>query len=533
MKPPRPRTALRKLLCVLLALTALPAAALATSSYTIIPTGLSVAMVVPPDMELYPLRVMHRDAISILDLVYDSLVIINDDMQPEPSLATSWETLSDGRTWKFTIRENVFFHDGRELTAYDVKATMDAIKATADAFEQPNQKGMYSELPSILTRWEAEDERTLRVQTNRPYYGILYAMTFPVLQAQSAFEANPPGTGPYCVDYYVPGQALWLRGNENWWFGPPPYVSEIACQWYPSESAALTAFESEKVDILMTRSTDAVRYRGTVSSRANSYTYSTRQLECLMINNAVPKLRRDVRMRQAIAYAVNIPYLKANVYQGMVLESGTLQRPGTWLYNENVGDAYPAYNPDKARALLDEMGWSQFNSEGYRTRQTENGLDELILRMFYYDEAGNSLRKEAAGRIADMLREVGIRVRPPTHYDFEGGSAKLKVGDYDLFLCSIFFDTTPDPTFLLSSSSNINYSRYNSSDMGNTLKEFRKAIEPEDFQNQWFEIQRQMAEDMPFLPLYWREGMMLTRYPFSSIRDIREYELLRSIERYK
>lgn len=498
---------------------------------------MSVAMFVPADMELYPLRVMDRDAVSIFDLVYDSLIVIDDDMRPEPSLATSWEVLSDGKTWLFSIRENVYFHDGRELTAYDVGATINAIRDTADAAKANNEKGLYALLSNVVTAWsvDADNDHTLRVTTSRPYYGLLYAMTFPVLQAQSAFEANPPGTGPYRVDYYKPGDTLWLRGNENWWGGPPPYVSELVCKWYGSDSAALAAFEAENVDIMMTRSTDAVRYRGTVSNRASSYTYSTRQLECLMTHLAIPLLgnkEKGLQMRQAIAHAINIPYLKANVYQGMVLESGTLQRPGSWLYNERAGSGFPAYKPDESRALLDALGWTNFNENGFRIRQTESGLQELSLRLSYYDEAGNSMRKEVANQVKAMLGEVGINVRIIPYGKFEEAAAKLNVGDYDLFLCAINFDVLPDPTFLLSSV-NTNYARYNSSEMSKILQALRKATDAADFQYQWFEVQRLMAEDLPFLPLYWREGIMLTRYPFSSTRDIREFELLRSIEAYK
>lgn len=521
-----------------------------------VPTYMRVGMVIPETETLHPLTAMNRDLVSVLDLVYESLVELNDDQEPVPSLAESWEVQNGGKTWIFHIRDGVYFHDGRKLTAYDVKASMDVIKQLAQSGNADNEKGLYwlmvgnDTISGVLTSWEAEDELTLRVQTSRPYYGVLYAMTFPIVQAQSAYDENPPGTGPYRVDYYTPGETLALTANLNWW-GQTPYVSSIDAICYQTDEAALQAFEDEEIDILATRSTTAVRYRGVVSNRINSYDYGTRQLECLMINNGVSRLS-DQRMRRAIMSAINKSRLVTSVYQGIVTTTDTLQVPGTWLYNdpERLSDGYRyGYDPDRANALLDELGWDEYDDKGYRCRMTDSGKQTLTFRLNYYNESGNTLRKEAALEIQTMLKAVGIKTTVSA-YSFENGQAKLKSGDYDLFLCAFNFDVTPDPTFCLLSNGYGNYARYRSNEMGSLLSALRKApslqldeegnettpiltLLKNKFQEDWYAIQEQMAEDGPFMPLYWRNGVVLTRYPYSSVRDIREYELLNSIESYR
>lgn len=526
------------------------------SSTSAVPTYMRVGMVIPETETLHPLTVMNRDLVSVLDLVYESLVELNDDQEPVPSLAESWEVQNNGKTWIFHIRDGVYFHDGRKLTAYDVKASMDVIKQLAQSGNADNEKGLYwlmvgnDTISGVLTSWEAEDELTLRVQTSRPYYGVLYAMTFPVVQAQSAYDENPPGTGPYRVDYYTPGEKLALTANLNWW-GQTPYISSIDAICYQTDEAALQAFEDEEIDILATRSTSAVRYRGVVSNRINSYDYGTRQLECLMINNGVTKLS-DVRMRRAIMSAINKSRLVTSVYQGIVTTTDTLQTPGIWLYKdpERLSDNYRyGYDPDRANALLDELGWDEYDDKGYRCKMTDSGKQTLTFRLNYYNESGNTLRKEAALEIQTMLKAVGIKTTVSA-YSFENGQAKLKSGDYDLFLCAFNFDVTPDPTFCLLSNGYGNYARYRSNDMSSLLSTLRKApslqldedgnettpiltLLKNKFQEDWYAIQDQMAEDGPFMPLYWRNGVVLTRYPYSSVRDIREYELLNSIESYR
>ena len=105
------------LLCALLALV--PAAGLAA------PTSLTCAIVAKDDLDLRPLEINQRDVVSVLDLVYESLFQMDDNYQPQPELAYSYEFTNEGRKLKVQLRENVTFHNGRTLTSEDVVATLD------------------------------------------------------------------------------------------------------------------------------------------------------------------------------------------------------------------------------------------------------------------------------------------------------------------------------------------------------------------------------------------------------------------------
>lgn len=529
------RRGIAALLACLLLLTPVLALGSSTSS---VPTIQRVAMVISPDMPLHPLRILDRDAVSLLGLVYESLVELDDNRKPAPKLAT-WST-DDGKIWTFTIKQNVIFHDGRELTAYDVAATMDYIKALAENDSlAANEKGLYYLLPTYCSRWEATDTYTLQVHTKDPSYGLLYAMTFPVLQAQSISLDNPPGTGPYRVDYYVPGAELSLVGNSNW-RERPPHVSEVLGKWYASDDDALRAFESEQVDIVMTRSPASVRYRGTLSSRINSYEYATRQIEVLLFDLASNKIK-DSLMREAICCAIDKSRLIQNVYQNIVTDTRSLLRPGSWLYNDPFDRSSTeekkrfAYNPERSKQLLGELGWTLIDEEkGFRYKKNnETGAKtNLTIRIGYYNEAGNTLRRDAAREIANMLTNVGFDVSVNKFDTIADAQKKLSVQDYDIFLCAYNFDVVPDPTFLLATG-DTNYTRYSSKEMNELLKRLHTAYDSQDYYDVWSEIQMKMWLDMPMFPLYYRNGVVLSRYAYSSIRDIREYELLNSLERYQ
>lgn len=520
------RVAYRSFLYVLIACFMLIPAASASRA----PTSIRIAMIVSKDMELYPLQLLERDAVSILDLVYESVIELDDDREPVPSLAEKIDALADGASYIITLRENVFFHDGTQMTAYDVVATMNAIRDIAQNDSIPqSQKGLYYTMPSIIASWQATDTFTLRIQAKSPNYAALNAMTFPVLQAQSLYTANPPGTGPYRVDYYAPGEQLWLSGNQDWW-QQPPNVREIIAIWYDTIDVALAAFEAEQVDIVMTRSPTATRYRGTLSSRTNSYSFSTRQLECLLMMNA--RGLNDPEMRKAIAYAINKDRLMINVYQNVVTGTDTIQSRSSYLYS--APDQPYSYSPEKASAILDSLGWNEYDKDGrYRIKRNENGDEQTLkFNLNYYDEPGNGLRKDAANEIAIMLRSVGFRI-VLSALSFEDAQSNLKNRNYDLFLCAYNLDVVLDPNYLLIDRAGGNYVNYKSEEMTSLTKELQKASDRDDYIYLWGEIQKQFHKELPFLPLYYRDGVILTRYTYSNVRDIREYELLKGIAQYR
>jgi peptide/nickel transport system substrate-binding protein len=489
-------------------------------------------MVCAADMRLLPLEIVDRSPQSLLGLVYESLVYLDDERNPQPLLAEKWEAVG-GSIWEFTLRSGIMFHDGSELTAQDVVATLNAISALAQ-----QGIGLYQQTVSMLADWEAKSTYVVRVKARTPSFATLYSMTFPVLPEGSTTVECPPGTGPYSIDYYQPGSQLLLSVSGTWWQRAPS-VRLITGRWYKTDADALAAFQIEAVNVLATRSQQATRYRGIIGSTVTSMQYSTRQLELLLFNNSASKLK-DVEMRRAISHAIDRGRLASSVYQNVVTATDTLAMPGSSLYNSNAPAYY--YNPDYANRLLDALGYSKRNGEGFRTN--EDGTVTLSLRLFYYDEEGSTLRHDAAFLIDNMLAQVGIDV-VITYYQFENGKAKLEIGDYDMFLCGINFGMVPDPTFLLARNSETNYTRYRGESVNSgeddeqlsqssqpsikdLLQQLSNASTQEAFQAVWMDIQDRMGTDQPMLPLYWRGGMLLMRGVYLSARDIREYETLRT-----
>ncbi len=473
-----------------------------------------------------PLLPVERDMLSVYNLVYESLIWIDDEYNPQGKLAQSWETSSNGKTWTFYLRPAVTFSDGTPLTAGDVVASAQYILDRAND-ESTTDSGFYANLKYFISSISAPDDSTVVVKTSkRPCFGLLYAMTFPVVPASLVDADNPPGTGPYQFNTFIAGDYAWLQANPNWWQAQPQ-VQEIMFSFQETQKAVMENYEYNRVDAVFSRSIASAQYKSGTSSL--SIGFRTNQLECLLMNNSASELTREVRM--AIRSVVDVSKIVSNVYSGLVTPTNLPFFPGTWMYNDSLSSYFQLSLQD-ARRLLEDAGWGDSDEDGVLDKLNSEGkLVRLHLRFYVYEEPENDVRVEAANQIADMLSQVGIdsTVEAMTLPNLR---ERLSAGSYDLALVSFAMDPVPDPGFMLMRGNSGNYTRYRNEEITNLFEELRTKTTQSEYQSLLWQIQSRFAEDCPFLCLYWRTGNILSRYMFTTARDVREYELLRGIESF-
>ena len=475
---------------------------------------------------LRPLDPQERDMMSIYDLLYDSLVTIDDNYLPQPGLAESWEESGSGKTWTFHLRENVTFSDGTPLTANDVVATAQYILRRAQD-ENSADKGFYANLNYFVSSITAKDDYTVVVKAARKYWGLLYAMTFPILPADYVESDNPPGTGAYVVSTFEPANYLWLQANTNWW-QTQPQVKEIMVVCHNTPGDVIESYEYARVDACFTRSISAAQYKSGTTSLALDY--RTNQLEVLLMNQSATPLN-SINVRKAIRYAIDVDKIASTIYMGMVERTDTPAIPGTWMYNDTL-DAYFTTDLDAARALLAEDGWEDSNEDGYLDKVNDKGeLETLSLTLRVYEEPDNNVRVEVAESIATSLAAIGINCTTST-VTFANMQSRLTAGSYQLALAAYAMDPCPDWGFMLMSGNTGNYTRYRSTEMTDLCKELRTMTDQASYTNTLYKIQTKFAEDCPFICLYYRSGSVLTRKMYTTVRDVREYELLRGIDTF-
>ena len=472
-----------------------------------------------------PFEPVERDMLSVYDLVYESLVVIDENYMPQPYLAERWEESSGGKYWTFYLRRDVKFTNGEPLTAQDVVASARYILDKAND-ENITDHGFYSNLKYFVSNISAKDDYTVTVKTSRPYFGLLYAMTFPVVPADCVADDNPPGSGPYMILEFHPGESMWMSVNKGWW-KTGPQVQEIDFLLHETARQVIESYEFGRVNAVFTRSIAGAQYKTGTSSV--SMNYRTNQLECLLMNNSSYELTENGR--KAIRCVIDKSRLIATAYSGMARETEFPFYPGTWMYNSSY-DGLWKKDVEKAKQLLAEDGWEDSDENGILDRINSKGKQvNLSLRLYYYEEPDNDVRAVAVNMISDALQEIGIecRIDAMTLPNLE---AKLKAGSYDLALVSYAMDVCPDPGFILMKGNTGNYVRYKSEKMDNLCKSLRTQVSQEGFRQKLMDIQALFYEDCPFLCLYWRTGTVVSRYMYTTNRDVREYQLLRGIQSF-
>ena len=510
-----------KALAAALCLCLLPLHGLATA----MDEHLDLGVISAKTVSLNPLTAEEREFQSLTALMYEGLFSLNDDYQYEYCIAKNCEPLEGGKIWSITLRDDVVFHDGTPCTAYDVEATLNEILRLA-----AEGKGQYNQLKYIIVKVSVNSANSLRITVNRPYYGVYFALTFPILPRDQVQSDRPLGTGPYKLDQFFPATSLYLSANDLWW-KPVPMVRDINVTFYATNRELITAYESNMVDAIITRSASAGQYQTGLTNL--NISYRTRQLEVLLLNNSSSAFPLDnQKVREAIRYAIDFDAIAYKVYMGTVQRTDTPLPSGTWMYRDN--DAAFTYNPDKARQLLEEAGWVADPRDGgvRHTTITEKGEPKdrrLRLRFYVYEEQTNSVRLQVANLISDYLAAVGI-LAVVESYTFPTVAARLNARNFDMAIAAFQMDVVPDPGFLLMQGNTGNYCGYRSTAMDNLFQQLRTQREYTDFRNTLMEIQDLFTADCPFICMWYRSGALLTRKVFTLVRDVREPEILRGIE---
>ena len=299
-----------------------------------------------------------------------------------PGLASDWEVSEGGAVHTFTLRDGVTFHDGTAMTAEDVVFTLDRARAE----ESTNaQKALFEGIESV----EALDDTTVRVTLGAPDGAFPFKMAWGdavIVAPESAdmLATAPVGTGPFMFDEWVQGDRVELVRNPDYW-GEPVALEAATFKFISDPNAAFAALMAGDVDAFPYFQAQETLPQFEANPQFQVIVGSTEGEVILSTNNASGPLS-DLRVRQAIAHAINRDDLITGAMSGFGTPIGTHFPPHNPDYVD-LTDLSP-YDPDKARALLDEAG-------------VENLSLRLALPPPSYARRGGEI-------IAAQLRAVGI-----------------------------------------------------------------------------------------------------------------------------
>lgn len=285
----------------------------------------------------------------ILANVFDRLVEKNEQMELIPGLAESWKYLDD-TTVEFKLREGVTFQNGAKFTSEDVKYTLDKARVA------PMVVNLYGAIEEV----KVIDQYTVRIKTKESYGPLLHHLshiTASIMnqdynEATEDYHINPMGTGAYRIENWFAGDRVILKANENYFRGKPP-INEVIVRNIPEENSRIIGLETGEIHI----SQDILSI-----SRLNVLSDPSLELQemsSLGVSYLGFNVKRgplqDVRVRQAIAYAINRDEIIDTILMGSVEKANGVFGPGVFGYSETSETI--GYDQEKAKALMAEAGY--------------------------------------------------------------------------------------------------------------------------------------------------------------------------------
>ncbi len=349
--------------------------------------------------------------------IYESLLRYDTGLNPLPSLAKSWEVSEDGLTYTFHLEEGVTWHDGKPFSAEDVVFTADTFLRET----HPRFRVSLNYVESIT----APDANTVVFKLKEPFgpfLGIFEAGTMPIVPKHlyegtdfktNPMNATPIGTGPFKFKEWKKGSYIHLVKNEDYYVEGLPHIDEIYWQVIPDAASRAVAFETGKVDVLPAGSVEnfdipRIQAMENVCSTSEGWEYFAPHAFLWANNREGPTA--DKRFRKAVMHAMDREFVRDVIWNGFGKVATGPVSSSTRFYSDDV--VQYDYNPDKAKALLKEMGY--------------DGTPVRLLPLPY----GETWQRWGEV-VKQNLEEVGVEVELVAT-DVAGWNQKISDWDYDL-----------------------------------------------------------------------------------------------------
>lgn len=444
-----------------------------------------------------------------LDMIYDPLAATDPEGKYVPWLAESWEPSPDGRIWTIKLRKGIRWQDGKPFTAEDVKFTFEYFKKDATAIRG------HSDM-KYLDRVEVVDDHTVKLHLNKPFAAVVDTMLKNPIMPKHIWEpiVSEPnfviskyepklseviGTGPFKVAEYNINEYIRLVANENYWRGAPA-VKNVVIQFVGEGDTQVLMVKKGELDAAIHLSINPAVQKDLEAAGVKVHRYLRSYFYHWGFN-----LKRfpfsEEKFRKAMAFAINSSEIVEVARLGAGEPGSYGVMPAIWKdwYCGEAAKLY-SYDPERAKKLLDELGWIDRDKDGIR--ETPDGK-EVAFEIYLpsYDPA----RVRAAEMIRDYLKEIGVKVIVQVG-DWKGVVwPGIKAHKFDSFLLGSG-PMNPDPDWMrlyfMTNASN-NYYELSDPELDNLLEEQAVTLDVNKRKELVCEIQLKLAELLPLITLYY------------------------------
>lgn len=427
------------------------------------------------------------------ELIFDALLKKDKQFNLQPDLATSWET-PDPLTYIFHLRSGVHFHNGQLLTARDVKWTLDSMR------NHTLLTGKYQAYRNV-SHIDAPDSSTVIIHMQQPDASLPWnvsdgAIGIVPYGSGRDFQQHPVGTGPFrFLQQEIDKEVILERNPQSW--QTVPKIARLEFHVVPDATTRALEMRKGSADVAENALTPDMLWSLRTDPKLATVSVPGTVVQYLTFNLRDPYLR-DVRVRQAIAYAINRPLLIQALLRGQARIANSLLPPNHWAYQGEV----PRYDfdPGKARSLLDAAGY----------KPARDGIRFHVAMKTSTDEGARLL----AMALQQQLRAVGIGLDIRS-FEFATFYSDITHGSFGLYALR-WIGGNEDPDifrYAFASSSfpprGANRGAYSNAEVDRLLQS--ASIETDQARRKlaYARVQELIARDLPTLPLWFMDSVVL------------------------
>ena len=408
----------------------------------------------------------------------------------QPTLAESFDVSEDGLEYTFNLRQGVPFHDGEEFTAEDVVYTFEFYGDDANAtITASNFNG--------ITSVEATDDYTVSITLDQQNAAFLTraGQTFIVPQhyhseiGEDAYKAAPVGTGAFSVSEWRAAEFTELVAFDDHFRGRP-YIDVLRENIVPEPSVRAIALETGEADSSIWSLVTEDNLRFAEEGTFTTYITSSTAVNHFPINHNRPQFA-EKEVRQAMMHALDRDEIVNDLWMGAAVKATANLSPALEFYYEPDVRQYE-YDPELAMQILDDAGWVM-GSDGVREKDgvklawtcavitgDQARMPIAVLAQEYFAAVGMQMDIIEEPSTSDGMRQDRLDM---AHYNWTYGGSSGE----------------PDPSNTLRSDSLNNFSHYKSAEMDDLIDRGLTETDPEVRREIYSEIQKLVAEDVPFL----------------------------------
>jgi peptide/nickel transport system substrate-binding protein len=426
------------------------------------------------------------------ELLFDALLTRDEHLNVQPGLAERWE-IPDPLTYVFHLHRGVTFHDGRPFTSRDVKWTFDSL---LEGKIRSTKTATYR----FVDRIDAPDDFTVVFHLKEPYASLLWNLSEGAIGivpygALDEVTRKPIGTGPFKFVSAEQDKEVVVERNDNYW-GTKARLARVRFTVVPDATTRALELRKGSADIAINALTAdtvlALERKPNLQIERGPGTI----LSYMAFNTRDPLLR-DVRVRQAIACAIDRRPLLEYIWRGFAQPASSVLPIQSWAYAPSATGF--AYDPEKARHILDAAGYRL--RDGVRFHLTMKTSTEESTRLL-------------AAVLQQQLRDVGIALDIRT-YEFATFLADVTSGAFQLYsLRWIGGNEDPDIFDTVFHSRNFppagrNRSFYSNLRVDSLIDQARRETDQNVRKRLYAELQEILAQDVPSINLWYFDNVLV------------------------